>query len=616
MSTALRAAISVVMLVGFYVLGLLQLAVVGWLLFEIWTHMHGAGAAKLSWLLLVAVGAVVAGLWRAIRARPGEPEGLLLTPQQAPQLWQTVREMAVAAGTRAPDEIRLVPEVNAAVSEDTKLLGLVGGTRRLYLGMPLLQTFTVDQMRSVIAHELGHYSGSHTRLSAVAYRGRVAMHETLSRVGRWNVFGWVFKAYGRLYLLVSNAVTRRQEFEADQVSVRVAGVEAAVSSMREIPVVDAAWNFYFGRYVAHGWEIGYAPDDIFGGFRELYVARTEELAALRQQEPDEETSRWDTHPAIGDRIAAMRALPPVAHPADWRPAAVLLPQLDGAGLALQREVVNFGSRTVLPWADFTAASLIAAQQRRADRVFRSAARRLGVAEAGLAEVFQLVAAGRLGELAAEFYPDANRHEAALAFADPMTDLIGLAAVRSGAARWQHSWSEPARLVDAYGQPADYSKIAEMAVAPETLEQARAWLAHLGIHVEAVTVVEARATANGSDVIGALANVRVDEQESDVIMLDRGLVFVPAPKDTNEGEKRIGQLLAANEPATLAHHHRFVAYEEVATARIVKAVPINAELRLHDGSQVTLKERWSSDTIGKSRDTLESILKQINERARR
>ena len=151
MSTALRAALSVAMLVGFYVLGLAQLALVGWLLYEIWTHSQGAGAAKVSWLLLAAVGAVVAGLWQALKSTPSEPHGLLVTPAQAPVLWETVREMAVEAGTRAPDEIRLVPEVNAAVSEDTRLLGLVAGRRRLYIGLPLLQTFTVDQMRSVLA---------------------------------------------------------------------------------------------------------------------------------------------------------------------------------------------------------------------------------------------------------------------------------------------------------------------------------------------------------------------------------------------------------------------------------------------------------------------------------
>ncbi|MEU4155968.1 M48 family metallopeptidase [Actinoplanes sp. NPDC026670] len=597
MSTALRAAVSVAMLVGFYVLGLLQLALVGWLIYEIWAHSHSAGAAKLSWLLLAAVGAVLVGLWKAIRAQPGEPEGLLLGPEQAPDLWRTVREMAAEAGTRAPDEIRLVPEVNAAVSEDTKALGLIAGTRRLYLGMPLLQTFTVDQLRSVIAHELGHYSGSHTRLSAVAYRGRAAMHETLSRVGKWNVFGWVFKGYGMLYLLVSNAVTRRQEFEADQVSVRVAGVEAAVSAMRELPVVDTAWDFYFGRYVAYGWEHGYAPDDIFGGFGQLYAARTEELARLRDEEPDSETSRWDTHPAIGVRIEAMRALPPVQHAPDRRPASSLL-HLDGAGLALQAAVVDFGPRTVLPWADFTAASIIAVQQRRADQVFRSAARLLGVQEAGLADIFDLVAADRLGELTA----------------DLMDDLITLAAVRSGAARWQHSWSAPARLTDVHGQPVDYAEIAKLAVSPATVGEARQRLAAIGIHVEAARVVETKATASGSDVIGAMANVRIDEQEHDLILLDRGFLFVPAPNSTSEGEQRLHQLLSNNDPAVLAQHYRFVPYEEVTGARITKAVPINAELDLHGGATVSIKERWSSDQLGKSRDTLEAVLNRINGRA--
>ncbi|GLY05155.1 Zn-dependent protease [Actinoplanes sp. NBRC 101535] len=609
----MRAGLSVVMLVGFYVLGLVQFAAALLGVLWIWGHFSGLAAAKFSWILLGAVGAIAAGLWRALRARPDEPHGLILTPEQAPELWATVREMADEAGTRAPDEIRLVPEVNAAVSEDTRLLGLIAGTRRLYIGMPLLQTFTVDQMRSVLAHELGHYSGSHTRMAEIAYRGRLAMHETLSRVGKWNVFGWVFKGYGYLYLLVSNAVGRRQELEADLASVRVAGVDAAVSTMRDLPVVASAWNFYFGNYVAYGWEIGYAPDDIFGGFGRLYAARTEELAELRDEEPDSETSRWDSHPAPGERIAAMRAAPASEHPTDGRPASVLLPQLGGAALELQSEVIDFGTRTVLSWPDFTAASLIAIGQRRADRVFRAAARRLGVPEAGLAEVLGLVEAGRLGELAAEFAPNVSREEAATRFAAVLDDLFELAAVRSGAAVWKHSWSEPARLVDAAGEPVDYSPIAKLAVAPETLGEARAKLAEAGIEVAAARVVETKATASGADVIGALPNVRAGDDETDLILLTRGMVLVPAPKDTNEGEKRVAALVAAG-PERLAAHYRFVAYEDVAAAQIVKTVPMNVVLSLHDGTSLTLKERWTSDTIGDSRDIFEKVLNRINERA--
>ncbi|GGN34472.1 Zn-dependent protease with chaperone function [Actinoplanes campanulatus] len=616
MSTTLRAAVSVAMLVGFYVLGLLQLALVGWLLYEIWTHMHGAGAAKLSWLLLAAVGAVVAGLWRAIRAKPDEPTGMLITPEQAPELWATVRELAVAAGTRAPDEIRLEPMVNAAVSEDARMLGLLGGTRRLYLGMPLLQTFTVDQLRAVLGHELGHYSGSHTRLGAIAYRGRLAMYETLSRVGRYNVFGWVFKGYGRLYRLVSNAVGRRQEFEADEVAVRVAGADAAVGVMRELPVATFAWNFYFGQYVAQGVELGYAPDDIFGGFGRMHAARTDALAGLRDIEPDDETSVWDTHPALGERITAIRALPPVQHAADQRPATVLLPNVDELGRALQAEAFDFGDRPVLPWAEFTAASITAARQRGADRIFRSTARLLGVPEAGLAEILDLAADGKLGKLAAEFFPDATRKEAALAFADPMDDLITLAAVRSGVVGYQHSWSGPAQLVGRDGQPADFTEIAKLAVVPESVAEARARLGALGVQIEAARVVESRATAGGSDVIGAMANVRVNDQETDLIMLDRGFVLVPAPKGTDDGEKRLKEMLSKNDPATLAQIYRYLPYEEITGARVLKPVPISAEVDLHDGSTVRIKARWTGEELGKSQDTLEKILNRLNERAER
>ncbi|AEV89023.1 HtpX-like protease [Actinoplanes sp. SE50] len=617
MPTALRAAVSVVMLAGFYLLGLAQLVLVGWLIFEIWQHLHGAGAVKLSYLLLAAVGAVLAGLWRAIRAKPGHPHGLIVTPDQTPELWHQVRQLAAEAGTRAPDEIRLVPEVNAAVDEETRLLGLIGGTRRLYIGMPLVQTFTVDQLRSVLAHELGHYSGSHTRLSAVTYRGRLAMHETLSNVGSFNVFGWVFKAYAWLYQLVSSAVARRQELEADLASVRVAGVDAAVSAMRELPVVDAAWDFYFGRYIGYGWELGYAPDDVFGGFAQLYQARADELAEMREAEPDDETSRWDSHPALSERIAAMRAAPRTSHVTDGRPAAVLVPAVELAGMALQREVVDFGTRTVLPWADFTAASMAMRSQNRADRVFRSTARHAGVPEAGLPEVFGLVEAGRLADLATEFFPQATRREAVAEFADVMETLLGLAAVRSGTARWQHSWSGPARLVDQTGQVLDLGEIAKLAVVPETLAEARARLAERGVHVEAARVVEAKATGQGADVLGAVPNVKLDGGEhADLIVLDRGLIFVPAPKSTDDGDKRVGVLVAQNSAADLAARYRYVAYEEVSTVRIEKETPIGATLLLHDGRTVTFQERWSSDRMGRSVDVLRKILGELQERADR
>jgi Zn-dependent protease with chaperone function len=326
MLTTLRAGIAVLMLAGFYLLAVGLVGAIATASWWLWQRHPGAGAAKLSIFAVLLAGGLVVGMWKAARARPAPPEGLAVPPYRAPQLWDAVVQLAATVGTRPPEEIRMVPEVNAAVTENTKLLGLVAGRRILYLGVPLVQALSMSQLRSVLAHELGHYSKSHTRLGALAHRGRMVIIQTLQQTGS-GLFGWVLRQYAKLYVLVEQAVSRQQEYEADRFSVRVAGRGAAASALRELPILASAWGFYLERYVAPGWERGYAPADLLGGFRSLLQGRADELAALRVQPPSAERSRWDSHPPIAVRIAAIEAQPDTGPPPDDRPASLLIPDL-------------------------------------------------------------------------------------------------------------------------------------------------------------------------------------------------------------------------------------------------------------------------------------------------
>ena len=47
------------------------------------------------------------------------------------------------------------------------------------------------------------------------------------------------------------------------------------------------------------------------------------------------------------------------------------------------------------------------------------------------------------------------------------------------------------------------------------------------------------------------------------------------------------LLQSGSVVQLASFHRFLAYEQIATARIVKRTPLQADLTLHDGRTVSL-----------------------------
>jgi len=193
-------------------------------------------------------------------------------------------------------------------------------------------------------------------------------------------------------------------------------------------------------------------------------------------------------------------------------------------------------------------------------------------------------------------------------------LFSLAAVRSGTAYWRHSWTGPVKLTDAAGTELEFEEIARLAVSPDTVEEARARLAQAGIRVEAAAIIERRATATGSDIIGALANVKVDGMHTDLVLLDRGFVFVPGPKSTDNGKDRLRTLLSSGPVEELAARFRFVPYEEIAAATISKRTPVRAELRMHDGATVAVEERWTGEQLGESRDALLSVLDRIAQRS--
>ncbi|GIG21965.1 hypothetical protein Cch01nite_26890 [Cellulomonas chitinilytica] len=604
MTTTVRAAVSLLLLAGFYVVAFGLIAGLGWLSVLAFRAGSGSGGAKLAFLALAAAVAVVVALVKVARARPQAEPGLQVSRANAPALWAVVDELAVLAQTRVPDEIRLVPEVNAAVSEDARMLGLVGGRRRLYLGVPLMQALDVSQLRSVLAHELGHYSNSHTRLGPLTYRGRAAIGATIEQLSG-NVVGWLLQGYARLYLLASATVSRRQELEADELSVRVAGRPVAQGTLRELPLIDRAWGFYGGAYLDAGWEAGYAPTaaGFFGGFGLLLAARGDELQTMRLDAPPAEQSRWDSHPSIAARVAAMERMPDVAVARDTRPATGLVPGFDNAAAALAEQVVAFGDRVRLDWEAFTATSRAQSSQRTADSVYRVAARVAGQPRATLATVLDLVAAGRLDLVlrGLGFDPAAGPDEDGDTPAGlTLGVVIGSAAVQAGVGTWRHSWSGPAVLVGRDGEPLALDGVVALAAVPGSVPAARAALAGLGIDVDRAGQVSQAATAHGGDVIGGLATVDVDGKPAEVLVLDNGLVVVPSTKNTDGGKERL--VLLARVPAVeLAARHRFVSFEDVAAAEVHKRTPVKVTVTLHDGTTLTLKERWSGDRLTKDSD---------------
>ncbi|WP_066368504.1 M48 family metallopeptidase [Herbidospora mongoliensis] len=403
--------------------------------------------------LFVALGA---GLGRALRSRRYSPPGAVVDPDQAPDLWELVRELAASAGTRPPDEIRLMAEMNIR-SEET----LLRGRRLLSVGLPLLQIVTLGQMRFGLAHHVEHLAAGHARARGIAEWCGMVITGAGGRLRPGNPAGWAFRAYAWVYTLIDGAVRRRQERRCDAAGARVAGPVAAVGALSEMTALQQVQSVFYDSYVWPGWEASeYTPADLFGGFAEFVAARKTEVDDLRA-EPLSTTWSWrDPYPSQAARVAAVTARFPVSDvAADERPAALLLPDLAAAGKAVHDADPELVARPALDWPEFTHVAVTAQLQHRVDVMLRA----IGLTGSGLPEVLRLLEEGRLADAARPLFPDAVPEDLPELFVPPLEMFMNLAAIRSGQATWRHSWTEPAELFTPDGVPLDLSAVAERAI---------------------------------------------------------------------------------------------------------------------------------------------------------
>jgi Zn-dependent protease with chaperone function len=440
MRVATRAAVAVALLIGVYLLAFAVIGAAVTLLLLLLSH-PSAALLKVFVLTALAAAGVVRGLFSALRRRDGgEQPGWPVAAAEQPRLWQMVGDIAQRMGTRAPDEIRLVPVVNAAVLEESSWLGLRGGTRRMYVGVPLVHALTVDELRAVLAHELGHYSGRHTTLGPVVRRGHDALEHILVGLRRRRYVSAIFRAYAKLFFRVSRSVSRRQEFEADASAAAIAGRGAAVAALSKLPATTAAWGFFLERYVSPPIEAEVIPQPLLGGFARLLdePSRQAELATIGLGEGA--AGPYDTHPPLPDRIAALRATQ-ADEPDTSGPALALFD--DGAGME-RRFLEALLRQPDLPSSDWDAAVDKAARARgdaAADALY-DVVRRIGDREPSLAAVIDALRAGEANRLAAALHPQGGTAAAQLdALAYAVTWAVAVALVDRGELRWSVSWSD-------------------------------------------------------------------------------------------------------------------------------------------------------------------------------
>lgn len=302
-----RSILALVLTLGFYGLAL---SIVALLLFIPYAEVRFAERLHLRLALACLVGAFA--ILAAILPRRDrfKAPGPALKGTEHHRLFDEVSDVAQKTEQEMPVEVYLIPDVNAFVAERGGILGF-GSHRVMGVGLPLLGTLTVPQFRAVLAHEFGHFYGRDTKLAPWVYKTRMAIIRTILSLGRDSWLRLPFQWYAKLFLRITNAVSRHQELVADELAARIAGPRALEEGLRTIhgivPAYQAFWQNEFGPVL----DAQYRPP-LAEGFAHFTCAPSVAKAihgVIEGGMESTERSPYDTHPTLQERVTALNRLP-------------------------------------------------------------------------------------------------------------------------------------------------------------------------------------------------------------------------------------------------------------------------------------------------------------------
>ncbi len=272
--------------------------------------MIGRVPLKLVFFLAIAALVTIYQMIRSLfsREKPEDP-GRVLNQEEAPGLWALAQDVAEKVGTRPVDEIRVTPGTEVAVYERGSFRERMNDQahRVLILGIGVLNDFSQNAFRAVLAHEYGHFVNRDTAGGDIALRVNVDMMRFANamiesgQATPWNLAFQFLRLYHFLFRRITHGATRLQETLADRVAVHLFGAKAFEEGLSHAIRRDFEFNHLATREITLAVDTRRAMQNLY----ELSEIKDEEqktIATRVSEEINRETTEDDTHPSAADRF--------------------------------------------------------------------------------------------------------------------------------------------------------------------------------------------------------------------------------------------------------------------------------------------------------------------------
>lgn len=271
----------------------------------------GLWTAKLWWAVIPAAILYFGLLGRAIKSiftRIPETEGIEITRNDAPKLFDLIDDIADKLRSEKPKKVLVTDDYNASVVT-RPTIGMFGSRVELLLGLPLMKAMSTSQFNAVLAHEFGHISGKHGRVSKWSYQMESSWGSILaSQDEEGDRFALLYSEFVDWYFprfrAYSFVLMREQEKEADRNAADLTSVEDLAYSFLVTDATQAHLQKDFWDKIDAEMRASDTPSE------KLFSRMMESVATFDPKTADEAIRRSlsvptdynDSHPSVADRL--------------------------------------------------------------------------------------------------------------------------------------------------------------------------------------------------------------------------------------------------------------------------------------------------------------------------
>ena len=351
----MRIVFFLVYYIGMICLGLAIIGGVAWLTVELFPFVLALNIGRLIFLVLIAWAGLccfaLAFAFYLIKPlfsfnKDEKQTRVEVTREECPRLFEAIEDVAKGVGTKMPKHVYLTTEVNACVFYNTTFWSIFFPVRKnLEIGLGLFEGLSTEELKSIIAHEFGHFSQKSMKVGSTVYVTNTVISNLINTNDSWDqmminwsesensiwaFFGgltirmtnWVKSLTYKMYRIVQKenlALSRQMEFDADTIACNYIGSDIFISAMYKVEQISVNDGFY--QHVLSGLiDDHQIVNDYFDG-KHIFESKnpdthtnpltydlklSQPYSSLSAQSRVEVKDIWNSHPSTKERIANAR----------------------------------------------------------------------------------------------------------------------------------------------------------------------------------------------------------------------------------------------------------------------------------------------------------------------